>query len=157
MYAAPPPRAKRLNELYYARDNQRSFPQMKAKQYHFRDEFDRLYYIREENDDLFQNERLRQQPGKGRCLVDSNGVITLDVKLRKGAEWFSEREVGKRILLLPRGKGSQPYLVRLETAFKYGVERRTGTVQVSGLDPLECNIIIRAQKNVGPKRVSSRS
>lgn len=146
-------RAKKLNEKYYGRDNQRSFPQLKAKGYDFRDEFGRLYYVREDNDDTFQNDNLRETKGKGRCIYESNGSITLDVKLRKGAEWFGDGQIGKKFFLFPRttsgGYASGYYIVRLETAMKVGVRRRVGTVQILGLDRDLCNFII--QKNIQRK------
>ena len=140
------PRTSRLNERYYARDNQPSFYQF-GQDYHFYDDEGRLYRVAVQNNRVFQNERLRMGadgPARGlrRCQVEQYGAVVLYVKLaRRETAWFGDRAIGRTLLLYER-RSHEAFVVRLRTAFKHNTKRRTGTVTVSGLGSALCDTLL---------------
>lgn len=132
-------RTDSINERYYAINNQPSFPQLK-KDYHFYDNEGRFYWIVEENDDTFQNKNLRQSPDKGRCVSPSYGTILLNVKLKRGAIWFDENQLDReRSIQTLDGERCIIKIVSIENGRG---KRRTGTIEVKGLDKEFCNYLI---------------
>ena len=133
-------RAERLNEAYYERNNEPSFGQLK-KDFDFYDEKGRFYWIAQENEDSFQNKRLRQYPDKKSCVVNSYGEVSLYVKLGRGAEWFSDED-GWRSFTIVSQYTRQNFDVRLASEWKGLEKRRTGTIEVKGLGQELCDSLI---------------
>ena len=133
-------RAERFNEEYYARNNEPSFYQLK-KDFDFYDSKGRFYWIVQQNEDTFQNKKLRQNPDKGRCVVNSYGEVSLYVKLEKGAEWFSDQDGWRDFLIVSRLTREQ-YYVRVASEWKGLEKRRTGTIEVKGLNRELCDSLI---------------
>ncbi len=137
------PRTDRINERYYAQDNQPSFNQLKREQCHFVDAQGRQYTLAVANGQVFQNHRLlypsaRANQDSQHPAQDSRGAITLWVKLGRASEWFGgQSEVGHPLMLKERRTGRE-HVVELTGAFKHSPRRRTGTVTVQGLSLEQC-------------------
>lgn len=129
-------KGKKVNELYYARDNNPSFYQFK-KSYHFIDSQDRQYMIAVKNRQTFQNTRFKntRTPSVGlkEPVINNYDFVTLYVKLTDPeTKWFGYSDIGKPLILSEKGSGIE-HIVILKTAAKHSVTRRTGTIQVKGL------------------------
>ncbi len=135
------PRTSRINERYYARDNQPSWPQL-TNRWHFEDARGRQYTIAEQHGEPFENERLRfaPKPAPPQCVADHRGAVTLWVRLPRLATWYEERD--DDMLVLRERRSHQRYLVRLDARLKYSPKRRSGTVIVSGLGRTLCNLLL---------------
>ena len=132
---------KDVNEEYYYKDNNPNFFQF-GKNYHFFDDKDRVYIIATKNKDIFNNPKFKVHNLKNKmkdkeikhCLVNNYGYVTLFVKLlNPNAKWFSNREIGKFITLINH-KTKESIQVKLKFIAKSNIKRRTGTIQVSGVD-----------------------
>lgn len=132
-------------EQYYGRDNQPNSRQLSRK-VHFRDDEGRTYAAAVKNDQILQNDRFKMRKddtGRKECIVDQYGRITLYVRLVYGAEsWFSDKAIGKPLLLRRIDAEDCAYEVILYNAFRYGQKRCAGTVVVQGLDPWLCNRLL---------------
>jgi len=131
-------RASKVNELYYARDNQPSFYQFKQN-YHFIDDQDRQYMIAVKNRQVFQNTafkpaRSTRDEGKRKePVVNNMGIAQLYVKLADpNTKWFAHKDIGKPLILKEKNTGIQ-HIVILQRHEKHNVTRRTGNIYVKGL------------------------
>jgi len=134
------PRSDTLNEEYYAKNNQPSFRQL-GNDYDFFDDFGRFYWIDQYNGDIFQNKALRQTPDSGVAVVNSYQEASLTVKLKTGAEWFSERDSLNDFLLTSRLTGRE-YTIRIASVWHDKERRRTATIEVKGLNQEICDSLL---------------
>ena len=142
--------ADRVNERYYARDNNPSYFQF-GQRYHFYDGEQRLYMIQEKEEGrLFYNERFkpthqrRERLAPKRCVVDDDGYVRLFVKLKnRQVRWFSDDDIGKVLTVRLRrgGDPNQQIQMRLRKFYKAGRNRCTGTIAVS-MDRQLCNTLL---------------
>ena len=129
-------RAEKVNELYYARDNQPSFYQLK-KDYHFIDTENRQYWIGVKNRQVLQNDAFKPPPGRvpkvKEPAINIYGVTQLYVKLTDPeTKWFAHKDIGKPLILRERGS-QREHVVTLRSQEKHNPRRRTGNVYVKGL------------------------
>jgi hypothetical protein len=134
------PRTDKLNERYYAENNQPSFPQF-GKDYHFYDTNGREYIIADQNRDTFQNKRLRYGPQGKHCISNIYDEVTLYVKLPRGLPWFAPSETGHQLTLLSR-TGSESFTVKISSSMKANPKRRTGNIIVAGLGRSLCDRLL---------------
>lgn len=146
-------KSEKINEEYYARDNQPNFNQLRGKN-HFYDQEGREYTIASRNKQTFQNDHFSYSRGENNnqykeCMVDPYGRITLYVRLTRGSySWFSGHAIGKELRLIRKSSPDYSHLVLLDSAFKYNPKRCTGTITVSGLDPSLCERLLNAKKTM---------
>ncbi len=141
-------KAKKVNELYYAKDNNPSFYQFK-KNYDFIDAEDRQYMIAVKNHQVFQNARFKPKRtdsssrGIREPVITSYGYVKLYVKLANPASrWFTHRDINKPIMLYDKNDDGIAYQVILKTQEKHNATRRTGTIYVKGLDKEDLHVIL---------------
>lgn len=134
------PRSDTVNEEYYAKNNQPSFRQL-GKDYDFFDDSGRFYWIDQHNEDIFQNKTLRQTPDSGVAVVNSYQETSLTVKLKTGAEWFSERDSWNDFLVTSRLTGRK-FAIRIASVWRDKEKRRTGTIEVKGLNQEICDSLL---------------
>lgn len=133
------PRTDQPNESYYAKNNMPTFSQF--KDYHFIDKQGRQYMIANDNQDAFQNKRLRYTPDTNRCVTNTYKEIKLFVKLPRNLDWFSEKDNGSELTLQTRA-GDDSYSIILKSNISVDRKRRTGTIFVSDLSPFVCNALL---------------
>ena len=161
--------SNKVNELYYARDNNPNFYQF--SEYHFRDREGRLYKIADYNQQsspVLNNNRftVNKERGKSRyqtsplmrfdttnnnnfkenrrrqCYVSSDGYIKMFVKLpNSSVRWFNASSIDK-LISTREGKSKDGVVFKLRQAFRYNEKRRTGTIYVSGLNKTYCNNLL---------------
>jgi len=130
-------RAKQVNELYYARDNNPSFYQFKEN-YHFIDAEGRQYMIAVKNRQVFQNAAFKEKgrpkdKGPKEPVRNNSGLTLLYVKLTDPTtKWFGHGDMGKPLLLREKISGAT-HVVTLKSQEKHNVKRRTGNIYVKGL------------------------
>jgi len=152
-------KCQKINEKYYALDNNPSFFQF-GKNYHFYDKQGRIYQIASKNKNIFQNTQFKPKnmqkknddTHKKECLHNSYNYVTLFVKLKNPTvQWFTHKDINKTIILHRKIKDrnyKKEYemegnaSIKLKAFFKNNQKRRTGTIQVTGLDIGECNILL---------------
>lgn len=147
------PRTSKINERYYARDNQPNWAQLAQLGYHFDDARGRRYTVAAQHSEPFENLRLRYgaTPEPPQCVVNQLGGVTLWVRLPRDAPWFDQRHEGA-MLLLREVRSGQRYLAKLDAHYKYSHKRRSGTVVLSGLGRTLCNMLLQEHavtKNTG--------
>jgi hypothetical protein len=133
------PRAEKINEDYYARNNHPSYGQFEV--YHFVDDEKRKYKIATENEDTYQNELLRFSPDSQRCRSDTYGEVTLYVKLAPKTNWFEEGQIGKAFIIYNK-KNKEEHVVQLKSIYRADYKKRTGSITVGGLGKLVCDGIL---------------
>lgn len=140
------PRTDQINEKYYARDNQPSYNQLRRENSHFFDSLGRQYTLAVNNGQPFQNLRLQmtnKRVENQQCLLDSYGHVTLYVKLvPKETQWFGGQSDLHHPLVLYERVTGQEHVVELESAHKYSMNRRTGTVTLRGLSLDLCDSLL---------------
>lgn len=144
-------RAKKVNELYYARDNNPSFYQFK-KNYHFIDSEERQYMIAVKNKQVFQNTRFKNKNTQasmvGKVLepvITNYGFTKLYVKLANPTStWFTQRDINKVLILYDKSQNA--YQVVLKSHEKHNVSRRTGTIYVKGLNKVDLLTLLNAER-----------
>lgn len=131
-------RRKKVNELYYARDNNPSFYQFKQN-YHFTDSSDRQYMIAVKNRQVFQNAKFQNNSRRAATqelrepVMTNSGFVKLYVKLTDPtSKWFGHSDMNHSFFLYGK-KRDGPYLVVLKIQEKHNVKRRTGAIYVKGL------------------------
>lgn len=152
------PRTDKVNERYYARNNEPSFYQFNNSNtgYHFYDAEGRLYRIASENNDEFQNLLLRgpsEQQQRQDCVVDTFGHVLLYVKLRhRTSRWFDENALERPVTLFTHYSASrtpEEYRVRIQSTIKPDYKRRTGAITVSGLSRQLCRLLLSVGAGAG--------
>jgi hypothetical protein len=137
----------KINESYYAKDNNPSFYQFK-KTYHFYDDYDRQYIIASKNGQVLQNTRFKSTRDEKKKkvpepVINNYGYAKLYVKLADPASpWFSRTDINKPLILHERTTGEQSrsssssssIIVELMSHEKVKANRRTGTVFLKGVD-----------------------
>lgn len=139
-------RVDKIDEGYYAKDNNPSFYQIKKKDYHFYDDKDRVYKIASKNRQVLQNTRFKPRGMRKNIdekvmepVFDRYNCAKLYVKLTNPlSPWFVRSELNKQLVLYYRahenGRSRTKIVVELKRHEKSNEKRRTGEVFVKGLD-----------------------